>query len=127
MKLLTCDIGNSKIKSGLFSNSELIELNNFGSAEEFIVYAKKLNITDIAISSVVPSSVQKIKSALEDYFKIFVIYHCSSFNLKLCYDSLDTLGIGRICSCEGSLYLFRYSSGFQNYDEGTFLLTIDFG
>src|SRR5690606_9318905 len=51
----------------------------------------------------------------------------SSFNLKLNYDSLDTLGIDRICSCEGAFYLFRNSSEFQNYDEGTFLLTIDFG
>jgi len=125
--LLTCDIGNTNIKSGLFINDHLTEFNIFSSVEDFISYTKNKLIRKLAVSSVVPAKINAVKALLQDDVGITEVTTSSPFNLQINYESPGTLGIDRLCSCEGAFYLFKKSTRYKNYNEKTLLTTIDFG
>ena len=107
--LLACDIGNSRIKAGLFSNNELVEFHSFQNAESFSSLFITKSIDQIAISSVVPKLTEKISTLLKNYSNSvpFIIDRNVEFNLRIDYDSIETLGIDRICSVEGAFYLYK--------------------
>ncbi|MCL5031387.1 MAG: type III pantothenate kinase [Bacteroidetes bacterium] len=127
--LLACDIGNSRIKAGLFSNNELVEFHSFQNAESFSSLFITKSIDQIAISSVVPKLTEKISTLLKNYSNSvpFIIDRNVEFNLRIDYDSIETLGIDRICSVEGAFYLYKNSNEYKNYNSNTFILSIDFG
>ncbi|MFO7444989.1 MAG: type III pantothenate kinase [Ignavibacteriaceae bacterium] len=125
--LLTCDIGNTNIKTGLFAENKLIEFQSFHSTRDLILYTKGITFSEIAVSSVVPQKLNEIKKTLDENIKLTEISGSSPFNLKIDYYSIDTLGIDRLCSCEGAFYLYKQSAQYQDYKSSTFLLTIDFG
>ena len=127
--LLVCDIGNSRIKTGIFSKDELIEFSSFANTESFSSIFINHSINQIAISSVVPKLTDKILKLFTNYSdsKAFVIDRNVNFSLEIDYDSIDTLGVDRICSAEGALYLYKNSNNYKNYDSNTFIISIDFG
>lgn len=127
--LLACDIGNTNIKTGLFEREKLEAFYSFNSYSLFLEYLKSITFNRIAISSVVPSITGKLKNDLTVFSKAesFIINKSVNFNLKISYDSFDTLGIDRICSAEGAFALFTNSVEFENYNPGTFLLSVDLG
>ncbi len=120
--LLACDIGNSRIKAGLFSGNKLIETFSFENAEQLQELYRNKQISGTGISSVVPESSGQLINFLENSSQL---YHCiskdSRFNLKINYKTPSTLGTDRICSAEGALLL----NGDMKDDE--IILTIDLG
>jgi len=128
--LLAIDIGNTRIKSALFEDNSIREINSFTDVGSLLNYSStKKNIVDIAISSVVPSTANSLSEHLNKYLRVapFIISSNSKFNLKNEYKSPGTLGIDRLCSTEGAFFLFKQSNNFKNYSEKDFILSIDFG
>ena len=125
---LAIDIGNSKIKIGSFKNNTLINIQRFDNVQSANNFILSSSAKEIGISSVVP---QKTKELLEEIkkssIKSFIISRDLKFNLKLNYDSIETLGIDRICSAEGAYLLFKNGSDFINYNENIYLISIDLG
>ena len=93
--LLACDIGNTNIKTGLFKREKLEAFYSFNSYSLFLEYLKSITFNRIAISSVVPSITGELKNDLTVFSKAesFIIDKSVNFNLKISYDSFDTLGI----------------------------------
>ncbi len=127
--LLACDIGNSRIKVGVFSDDNLVEFYSFENIELFDKFFLNKNFDQIAISSVVPNLTKKLILKLKDYSEAtpFVIDRNVKLNLKIEYDTIETLGIDRICSAEGAFYLYKKSNESGNYNHRTFILSIDLG
>ena len=127
--LLAFDIGNSRIKAGVFSNNNFVEFYSFENFESFHKIFLNQNFDQIAISSVVPKLTEKLIIKLKDYSEVtpFVIDRNVKLNLKIEYNSIETLGVDRICSAEGAFHLYKKSHEFGNYNSTTFILSIDFG
>jgi type III pantothenate kinase len=121
---LAIDIGNTNIKAGLFNGQRLEDHFNITDNQTLKTILKKTPTTNIAISSVVPQRTEEIVTELASNFnsKPFIISKNSEFNLKLDYNTPETLGTDRICSAEGAFNLCG-----NNLNNGTYLLTIDFG
>src|ERR1035438_5266052 len=64
--LLTCDIGNTNIKTGIFTDDRLTEFHFFQEITSLSVLIKKNKYRDIVVSSVVPSKTQKLTDNLSD-------------------------------------------------------------
>ncbi|MHB1686055.1 MAG: type III pantothenate kinase [Ignavibacteriaceae bacterium] len=127
--ILTCDVGNTNIKTAVFVEDRISELNSFNDINIFFSYLKKIHPEDFAISSVVPSTTKIINDFIQSNFGAapLIVNHNLKFNLKIDYDSIETLGIDRICSAEGAFKIFKVSKEFENYSEKIFIITIDFG
>jgi type III pantothenate kinase len=127
--LLACDIGNTNIKTGLFNNASLTAFNIFPDINKFFEHLKTLPEIDLAISSVVPGTTQKVSNFLQEHKnqKPFLITKDVKFNLKIDYESFDTLGIDRLCSAEGAFVLFKNSDEHIQYNKNTIIITIDLG
>jgi type III pantothenate kinase len=123
--LLTCDIGNTNIKAGIFVEDKLIEFHFFKEISQIVELISKNKFKDIVVSSVVPSRTKQLIDSLNELkLSPIIINKDSSFNLDIDYDSPDTLGIDRICSAEGAFYLFCKQREFK---KEYLLLTIDLG
>jgi type III pantothenate kinase len=123
--LLACDIGNTNIKAGIFNNNKLTQFYLLHSIKELTELVKNNEFKDIVVSSVVPSKTKEFSANLLKLNLIPVIIdNNSSFNLKINYSSKETLGIDRICSAEGALYLYRCKSEFK---KNQIIISIDLG
>ena len=123
--VLACDIGNSRIKAGIFNDNILTEVFVCNSIPSIVENINSRHIREVAISSVVPAISDELKNSL-DKFEIlpFVITKDSEFNLKIDYNSPDTLGMDRLCSAEGSYFLFKQKRIFK---QDQIIVSIDFG
>jgi type III pantothenate kinase len=122
--LLAIDIGNTNVKCGLFDGSELRDHFTTTNVNTINNHFKKQDVTEMAISSVVP---EKTKQILQEFLidtkiKTFIINKDSSFHLKINYKTPKTLGMDRLCSCEGAFSLMNRKMNAKSY-----LVTIDFG
>ena len=122
--LLALDIGNTNIKAGVFKGENLKDHFVFADITLLKSFLNKYEISNIAISSVVPQKNKVIVQLLSvSYnFKPFIITNDCKFNMKIDYKTPETLGIDRICSAEGAFSLCN-----NTLIAGTYLLTIDFG
>ncbi len=127
--LLACDIGNTNIKTGLFSDDKLTEKMLFNNIESFNAYLHTKSVHNFAVSSVVPELTKKIinESIVLKNFCPFIITKEVKFNLKISYDSPETLGIDRLCSAEGAFSLYKSTEDYKNFDDKTYILAIDLG
>lgn len=122
---LACDIGNTNIKTGLFKESNLLEYNLFEDVSPLVDYIKSKDLSEIAVSSVVPSLSLEFKALLNmPQLKFTVISNQSRLNIKLDYKTPESLGVDRICSSEGAYALC--CKGKQLF-KNEFIVTIDFG
>jgi type III pantothenate kinase len=123
---LTLDIGNTNIKAGYFLRNELKNIIILKNLDELFDSIKLYEFNGAAICSVVPTLTVRVKHFLEEELKLtpYIISKVSLFNLKLDYKTTETLGIDRICSAEAAFEIFNNSTDLE---EGTFLLSIDFG
>ena len=124
--LLVCDIGNSKIKSGFSDDENISSIKIFEDTDSLIKFVTGKKITSAAVSSVVPL---KLKSFIKEFYTRFdfnptVIDKRSKFNLKIEYKTPGTLGIDRICSAEGALYLYNLNN---SYNKNTYIISVDLG
>ena len=90
---LAFDIGNSNIKTGLFDGDELTGYNVFSSPDDLISGLTAENINAAAVSSVVPGLTLKVQELVKEKFNrpAYIISKESRFNLKLNYDTPETL------------------------------------
>jgi len=123
--LLACDIGNTNIKAGIFSDDKLIEVHFLKGITPLIGLIKKNKLREIVVSSVVPSKTKHLTDNLHNLkLNPNIINKNSSFNLKIDYDSPGTLGIDRICSAEGAFQLYCRESEFKKEQ---IIISIDLG
>jgi type III pantothenate kinase len=123
--LLACDIGNTNIKAGIFIDDRLAEFHFLQGVTQLIDLIKINKFRDIVVSSVVPSKTEYLIDNLYDLkLSPIIINKNSSFNLKIDYDSQETLGIDRICSAEGAYHLYCRKMGFK---KGQIIISIDLG
>ena len=123
--LLTLDIGNTNIKSALFENDKLIEFIVHPDTNKLFNFFGKSQITEAAICSVNPP----VEKAIRDYIsakgiKLFRASIKDKFNLKINYETADTLGMDRVCSAVGA---FSIATREKLLTENQYLITIDFG
>jgi len=123
--LLTLDIGNTNIKSALFEDNSLNEFTVHPNVDDLIHYLEKIPITEVAICSVNPS----IEKILIDYFSVrdislFRANIQSKFNLKIKYETPNTIGMDRVCSAVGALEIAIKE---KLLSKNQYLITIDFG
>jgi type III pantothenate kinase len=123
--ILACDIGNTNIKAGIIEDNKLTEFHFLPGIKDTIDLIKTNNLKDIVVSSVVPSKTKNLTDSLH-YLKLnpIIINKNSSFNLKIDYDSRETLGIDRICSAEGAFHLYSIKKEFKKEQV---IISIDLG
>jgi type III pantothenate kinase len=123
--LLTCDIGNTRIKAGIFTDNILTEIFVCSSVSAIIEKISLNHIREVAVSSVVPANSEKLKHALSEIdIQPFIISKDSVFNLTIDYQSPETLGIDRLCSAEGAFFLSNLKRAFKKH---YIIISIDFG
>jgi type III pantothenate kinase len=125
--ILTLDIGNTFIKTGVFEDSIPVFTVKTKPDDFHSLSFKDFKLTGCAISSVVPTTTKTISEIVKDKFGFtpFVITSSSKFNLAVVYSTPDTLGVDRLCGAEGALRLFTESGRILSKNE--VIITIDFG
>lgn len=108
---LVADIGNTRIKIGIFKNNTLVYNKSFRN-EEFPEKIDELNNSDNNLSAIIYSSVKNDNSFFIDKMKKYTdnIYKLS-INLKLpftiSYKNPETLGTDRIADVAGAKFFFQ--------------------
>lgn len=126
MKLACCDIGNTKIKIGVYDRDTLLSFLSFSSIRETKDYLKKLHPDATAISSVVPKTLSVIDAFFRKELGIrpFLLDNQKKYRLKIEYDTPETLGNDRICTSEGAFKLYTDKKQFK---ENEILVAADLG
>ena len=127
--LLTIDIGNSSIKAAIFDKNKLIHQFREKYLSEFISIIKNHPHENIAICSVVPEMTKNLSVKIKEEFRIipFILTKDIKSNIEIEYKTPETLGIDRLCSAEGAYFLLKNSEKYNEYRDGVYILTIDFG
>jgi len=122
--LLTIDIGNTNIKAAIFNERKITDHFIATRFDDIMNSIKLGEISNAAISSVVPEKTEIVLKKVKNHFGCnpFIITKEVRFNVNLKYNSPNTLGIDRICSVEGALFLNE-----KKLEEGSYLITIDMG
>jgi type III pantothenate kinase len=122
------DIGNTNIKTGIFQDDVFKSFNFFNDETAAKSYLKSVGaIKTAAVSSVVPILTDSFSSFFIDEFGFapYVITKDSRFNLTINYETPGTLGIDRICSCEGAVYLLKQKN--EAFKPDRYTVTSDLG
>lgn len=117
--LLTADIGNTSITLGLFAEDALVEEYRLASdkdlsLEEYEVLLKTLfkdfKVDGCIISSVVEELTKKLKTAVDNVFKINSIVLSTQINtgVKICLDNPEEAGADRIANAAGAYVLYSH-------------------
>ena len=123
--LLTIDIGNTNIKTALADNGQLSNFKVHSNPGNIIDYINNISFDSAAICSVNPLKYNSIKEKLDSInIPIFSANIRNKLNLKIEYDTPQTLGMDRVCSVVGAVNIANERSLIN---EDQFLITIDFG
>ena len=133
MTLLAIDIGNSRIKAGIFKGKKLSgemlfpTTPSFGTAKFWTELKKLLRdhavsrhaITGAVISSVVPPLTIKLTAFINRRFRVKTLVVTGTMDTGLCirYRNPQTLGADRICSAVAAYH--RYGGPLIIIDMGT--------
>ena len=106
---LALDIGNSHVTCGVFNDGQWINTLRIPSNLNFwsrFMTLQEYEITDAAISSVVPRLTDVYFHSIKDIFhiEVFVISHKNA-GIKLDVDSPEEVGIDRICNTAAAVEL----------------------
>lgn len=123
--LLTLDIGNTNIKSALFKGDDMNEFMVHPDAEKAMQYFDLKKFNEIACCSVNPF----IEQILNKYFvkrgySVFTISFQNKFNLKINYETPESLGMDRVCSAVGALDI---ATNGKMLSDNQYLICVDFG
>ena len=118
--ILVVDIGNTKIKLGIFEDEELIYETSFIAFEDFQSNTHLLSTYSVhsaAISSVVPSAADLMMKEIKKIYavKAFVVKH-NNCGIKLNVEKPETIGADRLCNIAAAI---------QNYASP--IIIVDFG
>ena len=123
--LLTLDIGNTNIKTALFTGDEIINFNIHRNSIEALEYINRTKFKNTAICSVNPSIEEVLENVITDIgISVFTVNVKSKFNFQIEYKTPDTLGMDRLCSVVGALNLADKKNMIL---DNQYLITIDFG
>ena len=123
--LLTIDIGNTNIKTALSDNGQLFSFRVHSNPGKIIDYINDTSFDSAAICSVSPLKYDSLKEKFESMsIPIFFADINQKLNLKIDYDTPQTIGMDRVCSAVGALKIAEEKSLI---DENQYLMTIDFG
>lgn len=113
------DIGNTRIKAGIFSNvGELIETNDFKDIADIIIWLEKKDIHDVIVSDVKGQG-----HLLKHSFKVTTLDTHLKLPFSNLYQTPETLGADRIAAMSAVSYLFPGQASLV-FDIGT-CITID--
>ena len=123
--ILTLDIGNTNIKSGLFDHGQIKDFQVHSAIEKLLDYIDSIKYNAGVICSVNPNSerilIDKLAGSGMDLFRANVN---QKMNLTINYLTPETLGMDRVCSAVGALQLAEKENRFT---ENQYLITVDFG
>lgn len=102
MKSLVVDIGNSRIKSGLFEKNQLLEEISFDSLEDSAAYWSRFDFDHCLVSSV-KFSKPELQASLP--FSFLFLDHETPTPLINGYATPKTLGLDRLAAAVGSWHL----------------------
>jgi type III pantothenate kinase len=127
--LYTLDIGNTNIKLASFVEDKLSDFVIVKDLQEISNFIIKDKNVSIAFCSVVPEKSNQLKGLAKRDLAIepFEVKLNSFTNIKISYETPNTLGLDRICSLEGALYLSSNLREEQKFNESSIILTVDFG
>ncbi len=125
MKVITVDIGNSKIKTGEFYNSELIRTLVIEDPLDIkpLIYGSQI---DVVVSSVVPKQTSLLEGILRNQpnTSFYLIDHSLDFGFNISYSPVTTLGLDRLSSIAGAKHLLEIDNMLHDHD---YVITFDFG
>lgn len=121
--ILTIDIGNTKIKFGLFKKTEPIKFFNCNSSSKIpneINNIVKYSIDTVIISSVAPRLTSLYQNYINKKLKIspFIVNYLNC-NINLNVDEPSTVGADRICNVSGVLELYKYPAIIIDFGTAT--------
>ncbi|MCM8804363.1 MAG: type III pantothenate kinase [Candidatus Omnitrophica bacterium] len=127
---LVIDIGNKKVKIGIFKKGKIIKFcdsltssfENFYFPEEW----KNFKIERCGISSVVPDLNSSIEKKIKDFFNIeplFLTYKNCGIKIKI--RNPEKVGIDRIVNCKGASEIFGYPVIIIDIGTGTTIDIVD--
>ena len=127
--LFAIDIGNSRIKIAKFDQDKIISQSSFTKPSELKSFISNAESSDYAICSVVPQKSKIVFEIIKDITgkHPLKISNRVKTNLEITYKTPETLGVDRLCSAEGAIFLYKKSELHNNFKDKTFILSIDFG
>lgn len=127
MSILTVDIGNTRIKWGVFEKNRLLQKIVSGF-EDFEETAREINVKypeiRLAMICVVGKFSQKSKQILQEYWKLFLVTPDFSFPFAISYETPQTLGADRLTLAAAAYQQFPQKNVLV-IDAGT-CITYDF-
>ncbi len=128
--IYTLDVGNSFIKLATFDNNKLLVFEAFHEVKELSKYIINHNEEDaFYLCSVVPEKSTLLKQFIKTEYgtDTLEIKRNSSYNIKILYETPNTLGLDRICAIEGALFLSKNPENEKRFSEKSTILAIDLG
>lgn len=127
--LLACDIGNTRIKSAIFTKDKISFKKVTTLVSDLIDFYKHKDLTAAAFSSVVPEKSKELSDLLKQQFNIspLMVGDNLKFNLRIDYSTPENLGTDRVCSAEGAFYLFKRTKKYKNYSRNDVIVSVDLG
>ncbi|QQS37727.1 MAG: type III pantothenate kinase [Ignavibacteriales bacterium] len=123
--ILVFDIGNTRIKSGLFEDTKLMSTDIFSGETEIKNISLQENVEAVCISSVSNIKTKLIAELCnEKGIAPFIISADKPTGLKIDYDTPLTLGNDRLCSVKGALSIQSDKVPISLSD---FIITMDCG
>ncbi len=98
---LVIDIGNSSVKIGCFNEGKLIDPVRTTTVESLEEIVKKLNPTNIIVSTVATSAGNR-HYAFSEQYSTLVLTHKTPLPVTIDYETPDTLGVDRIAAVVGA-------------------------
>lgn len=122
-KYAAIDVGNSRIKVGIFEENQLVEENYFSDLSQINDWIRKIKPTATIFSAVKNISEVYLKE-MKSLTNVYVLNHALSIPFKNLYESPKTLGADRLASTAGAIYLYPNKNCLV-FDLGT-CITADF-
>jgi type III pantothenate kinase len=114
---LVIDIGNTRVKAGLFNNNELVELNYFDNVSAILKSNLITKCSKIVVGSVV-NEANLFINELQKQKPTLCFTTQTHIPITNCYTSATTLGSDRLAASIGSYELYQ-NSNVLTIDAGT--------
>lgn len=115
---LIIDIGNTRIKAGLFNQNELLEIKYFDSLKMLVLDVEFIKKAKQAIIGSVVDGLEKEIAELQNLIPLQIFTSTSKIPLKNLYQSASTLGSDRLSASVGAYYIYP-NKNVLTIDSGT--------
>ncbi len=115
---LAIDIGNTRIKAGLFNGNELLEIKHFESLKMFVADINFIKKAQQAIIGSVVDDLEEEIETLKNLITVQVFTTATTIPLNNLYQSVSTLGSDRLAASIAAYYLYQ-NKNVLTIDTGT--------